>query len=311
MKTTVRTESRQREFGRPSHLVIAIVLAFVLSVAGCVTTDAVSKFATQSSQALAQGQPIFEDLEASCIRAHLAEQAIPANVKDLFDTNDATTAAAAPDCTDYAAVQPGLLATLKVLTDYFTALSQLASTGAASTGKNSSNDAGTAKTSNQTAKTTNLTTDALSAVASLSAFLGRVATSGYQEKHLVDDLKTTDNDVTIVANALSDIVKKRYEDHQLESEENDIQQANLTLLGKTDDSAVRALFRNQWREEVALIATKKAAADAFVKALDNIRDGHKALATETDNLKAKDFPALIQPYTDSLSNLIPALQKTL
>lgn len=304
-------ESLGPKFVRVSRAMTALVTTFLLLLPGCVTNDAVSKFAGQSSQALAQGQPIFEDLQASCIRQHLAEQAIPEDVNKLFDTTDVKIAAADPACLDYAAVQPGLLAALKVLTDYFNALSQLASTGTASSGKNSASDTSTAKSTNLTTKTTNFTAEVLSALTNLSAFLGQVATTAYREKELARDIRARDNDISIVTNALKQIVVERYENHQLVSEENSIQRADLDLLGKTSDPAIRALYRNQWRDAIAIITAKKSTADAFVKSLENIRDGHHALATHAGSLRAKDLPALIQPYTDSLSKLVPSLQKVL
>lgn len=304
MKTTVPAEPTSSNFVHARRIILHLALVFVLLVSGCVSTDAVSKFATQSSQALAQGQPIVEDLEASCIRQHLAEQDIPADLKKLFDPSAVKVAAADPACVDYAAVQPGLLALLKVMTDYFTALSQLASTGTASTGKSASTNA-------QTAKTSNSDSNVLSALTNISTFLGQVATNGYREKQLAHDIEARDPDVAIVISALKEVVQGRYEKHQLDSEQNSITQAYLGLLSKTSDPAIRALFRNQWQADVALIDAKRAAADAFVKALDTIQEGHNKLATNAGKINPKDLPALIQPYTDSLSNLAPSLQKVL
>ena len=209
----------QAAIGHRRRIVVAAVTALVLLASSCVTQDAVTSFASQSSQALAQGQPILKDIEDSCIRQHLVEQAVPDNVNEVFNAAAFQKAASDPACAAYASDQPGELAILKTLTDYFTAISELASTGTAS----AKGDAAGAKKSSAPPKV-------IDAVSQLATFLGKVAAGGYQAKHLSSDIKSTDESVATVVDALIEIVQKRYVENQLAAEERDITETYKDLL---------------------------------------------------------------------------------
>lgn len=279
-------------------IVIAALSAFALLASSCVTTDAVTKFASQSCTSLEQGQPILKDLEGSCIRQHLVEQAVPANINEVFNPEAFKMAAADPACAAYASVQPGELAILKTLTDYFNAISQLASTGTSS----AKGDAAGAKKSSAPPKV-------IDAVSQLATFLGKAAAGGYEAKHLNGDIRSSDESVATVVDALIEIVQKRYVDNQLVSEEHEITETYKDLLRTQGPSpATAALLRAQWEQQVTAIGDRKTTADAWVKALETIKEGHHKLAGEAGSLNAKEIPGIIQPYTDSLKSLAPLLK---
>jgi len=234
----------------------------------------------------------------------VAEAPVPADKFKLFDPNLRATAAADPACVGFAQDQPGELAILKVLTDYFGALSQLAATGTTATGKSTSSSAETAQ------KNPGETQDVLKAVSGLAGFLGKVASNGYRERALEKALRDQKDNVDAVIGALREIVQNRYENTELKTEQQVITRADGDLLGANDDTATKALLRAQWQNSMDLIDKKQAAADAFVKALDTMQQGYDALSN-TPSLKAKDVPSLVQPYTDSLSSLIPSIEKAL
>lgn len=282
----------------------AALAAFLLTATGCVDSEAVSKFATQAHDALILGQPVLEDLEASCIRSHMAQAPIPADRNQLFDANLRATAAADPACAAYAQAQPGELAILKVLTDYFGAVSQLAATGSSATGKDSSSTAAKAKASPSEAQNT------LAAVTSLAGFLGKVASNGYREHALEKAVRDQKDNVDTVIAALRDIVQDRYENSELAGEQREITRADELLLNASSDDATKALFRSQWQSSIDVIEKKRAAADAFAQALDKMQQGYDALCGAS-SLKAKDLPSLVQPYTDSIQSLIPSIEKAL
>lgn len=296
------TPHRRPAFGH--CLRAAAVLACLLPASGCVDLTAVSKFASQSSQALTEGQPVLEDIAASCIRAHLVAMPVPTDNRQLFDPGLQAQAAADPACAAYTSEQPGELALLKVLTDYFTALSQLAATGTASTGKSSSSSAKSAKDKSSEPE------NVLNAAGSLADFLGKIAAGGYRARQLEKDLKDRKDDVAAVVAGLKDIVQSRYEGNSLVREQQVVTATDSDLVGNSTDPALKALYRTQWQGAMDSIAQKRAAADAFVKALDTMQSGYEALCN-APNLKAKDVPGIIQPYTDSLSSLIPSIQKAL
>jgi hypothetical protein len=302
MNVAVRISRRVIARLYKSFIPTAVAAAFLVPASGCVDLTAASKFASQSSQALTQGQAVLEDIEASCVRAHVAELPVPEDKRQLFDPDLTSKATADPACVEYANLQPGELAVLKVLTDYFTALSELASTGTASAGKNASASAQTAKEKSHEPE------NVLKAVQSLADFLGKVASEGYRERELDKAVRDRKDDVAAVIGGLKEIVQ-RYEDTSLKLEEKAMTDAAFDLLGKNDDRAVKALYRTQWESAMALIAQKKAAANAFIQALDTIQQGYNSLTSTS--LKAKNLPGIIQPFTDSLGSLIPAIQKAL
>ena len=279
---------------------VAAVAAFVLLATSCVTGDAVTKFASQSSQSLSQGQPILKDIEGSCIRQHLAEQAVPSDVNQVLNPDAFKQAADDPACKAYAEVQPGELAILKTLTDYFNAISALASNGASGV----KGEADTTKL-----KKSGEADNVIKATSSLSVFLGKVATDSYQAKHLSNDIKSTDADVAVVVDALIEIVQQRYVGNQLVNEEHGITESYKDLLRQGPSPASSVLLRSQWEQEITAIGDRKSAADAWVKCLEQIKEGHHKLATEADKLNPQQAAALIQPYTDSLKSLLPTLQK--
>jgi hypothetical protein len=282
----------------------AVGVACLLPATGCVDSGAVSKFATQAHDALTLGQPVLEDLLQSCVRAHIAEAPVSGDTNKLFDPNFRATAAGDSECAALAQDQPGELATLKILTDFFGAVSQLAATGSSATGKNSSSDGETAK------KNPGETQNLIKAVDGLTGFLGKVASNGYRERALEKALRDQKENVDVVVAALKEIVQNRYENNALVRERQVITVADEKLLGQSSDDATRALFRSQWQNSMDLIDKNAAAADAFVKALDTMQQGYDALSN-TPKLKAKDVPSLVQPYTDSLSSLIPSIEKAL
>jgi hypothetical protein len=283
---------------------VTVFAACLLPATGCVDSGAVSKFATQAHDALTLGQPVLKDLLESCIRQHLAEQPVPADASKLFDPNLRATAAADPACAAFAQDQPGELAILKVLTDYFGAVSQLAATGTSATGKNSSSNGDAAS------KNPGETQNVLKAVSGLTEFLGKVASNGYRERALEKALRDQKDNVDAVIAALREIVRNRYENNALKMERQVITDADGDLLTPNDDNATKALLRTQWQHSMDLIDRKAAAADAFVKALDTMQQGYDALSN-APRLRAKDVPSMVQPYTDSLSSLIPSIEKAL
>jgi len=302
MRTTTWAYAGRGGRGPRIYRLGALFLVFLWLLPSCVTSDAVSKFAGESSQALGQGRSLFEDLKASCMRQQRAGLEIPRDKNGVFDLPAYKKAAAVKECRDFAAQQPGLLAALQVLTDYFAALSQLAATGTARAGKE-------AAANPQAAGTSGLAGDAVKALSKLSTFLGQFAAAGYREKHLTQDVKARDQDIQIVTDALVEVVKEKYE-RQLKREQEALRDQGLSVLEASNTPALRALLRDRWLEKVDGLESRKEKAEAFAQALHMVRDGHKKLA-EAPNLRAKDVAATLKQYTDELSALLPALQKAL
>ena len=140
----------------------------------------------------------MKDVEASCIRRQMTLGQAQYYGLDQPDSAAKTQADAAKNCEAFTSKTPDLLAASKAVTDYFSALSQLASAGKASAGKDGAGaDAKTAKT----AKTPESQT-LLKATSSIVDEVGKLAAEGYRAKHLEKDLTSVAPDVDAVLNAL-------------------------------------------------------------------------------------------------------------
>jgi hypothetical protein len=171
--------------------------------------------------------------------------------------------------------------------------------------------------------------------------LGKLATSGYQEKKLEQDLKNAQPHVARVLEALACVVSIDYKGSLPDSklnlkcgvstqdnwgvlkiEKNGLLARNKTYLEVWDkesglipgDPTIRVLFRDQWEARSRSIDAKDTAADAYIQALATIRDGDNKLAdqaSQSGGLKGTKLLQLLQPYTDDISQLVPLLQKVL
>jgi hypothetical protein len=288
--------------------VFLLLFASLLLLSSC-SLDAVAKFANQSSQALAQGPGILKDVEGSCIRRQMSLGQTPYYGLDQPDLAAKVQADAAKSCAVFTDETPDLLAASKALTDYFTAISQLASTGKTSAGNGSKPPAGTGKTpESQTL---------LKATGSIISVIGKMASEAYRAKHLDEDLKKVAPDVDAVLVALKTVGDDAYNGLLTTEQQAYERQFNLSLqdLGtpSPNDSPqlklVRVLAKDDESTQARLIAAKHAAAKAYGEAIDKILAGHKALLGHSGKLDAKDVPGLIQPYTDDLSKLVQSLSQ--
>jgi hypothetical protein len=292
--------------------VFAVLLLFgsLLLLSSC-SLDAVAKFANQSSQALAQGPAILKDIEASCIRRQLSQQ--PYYGLDQAELAAQAQANAATSCATFSNSTPALLVASKTLTDYFTAISQLASTGKTSAGKNADSDKQAASKAARTPESQTL----MKSAGSIIDVIGKLASEAYRDKHLQADLKKVAPDVDAVLKALKtagdDDYNRTLDSEQLTYERQfSVSLQDLGAPGAGDPPQVkliRILAKNNESSQAEIIAAKHAAAKAYGDAVDKIISGHDALLAHSGKLDAKDVPSLIQPYTDEVSKLVPLISK--
>lgn len=285
----------------------SLLLASLFSLSSCSLT-AVGEFANQSSQALAQGPAILKDVEASCIRRQMTLGQAQYYGLDQPDSAAKAQADAAKNCEAFTSKTPDLLAASKAVTDYFSALSQLASAGKSSAGKDSGGaDAKTAKTpESQTL---------LKATGNIVEAVGKLAAEGYRAKHLEKDLTSVAPDVDAVLKALKAVGDVDYNRLLINEQQAYEEQFNVPLqeLGApaAKDSPqlklLRVLAKDDESTQERLIAAKHAAANAYGDAIDKILAGHKALLAHQGKLDAKDVPGLVQPFTDDLSKIVQSL----
>ncbi len=293
---------------RRSHLCCGVLLLCFLLLLNACSFDAVGQFASQSSQALAQGPAILKDIEGSCVRKELSESSYFG--LDQPDQAAAATAKATAACAQFADETHSLLAASKALTDYFTAISELAAGGKTDAGKDASQDKATAS---KAAKTPHA--DAImKQVGGILDVLGKMATAGYRDKRLQADLKSVAPDVEAVLGALKMAGSDSYtrvliiEQRTYERRFNVLLQ-DLPSSGDAQVKLLRVLARDNLSEQARVIAAKEAAAKAYGEAIDKILAGYKTLVSQQGKLDAKDMVGVMQPYTSSLMKLSQSLMQ--
>jgi hypothetical protein len=272
----------------------AVVIGLALT--GCATTDEISKFASNASAALEQGQAVVKDWKQSCVREHLAEAP--------FDEFDSQQAQAEQACKSSIGVETDQLAISRVLEAYFTALSQLA--------------AGTASTAR--------VHDAPEALADATSpgpqykkildFVSRSFTKVYTQKKLAEDVKAADEAIGALTDAQAAVIQKEYS-KQLNSEQEALRQRYTSFLGhvkrtpelKSAEPVVTVLFQDHWDSDVKRLEAKRAAAAAFVEALHKVGDAHHALALKGDRFTAEEMRGLLGPYIADIQYALAMLRK--
>ncbi len=278
-----------------SSLCGAAAITCALLVLGCNPPDAVTKFSASAQTTLSSGLPVFEDFKQSCRRELEARQAVGSfEVPPSFAECDAIGARAI-----------GLEAASRVLSDYFDALNKLASFN---TGELNNNVGGLVTQVNSFAK---LQTEQQKAVTSIADFIVNLASSSYQRKHLADDIVKANPDVKIVLSALQASISEPglYLD-LLSREQQAITVRNKEFLAEHPASAQVILSLDErWRAETATLNAKRTSATTYVTALETLAKAHEDLAENANNIKATELAAVLTPYSDQLSSLIPVIKK--
>ena len=270
---------------------IVLILALLLS---CNTPDSIAKFCSSAAITLRTGDAFFDDMKASCIREERTRESFGA-----FTVSDPNPAA----CSDIGKQAAGLKAASKVISNYFSALNDLASFGTSKAGDDAKDLL--AKVSTQA----KLSAAPQAALASVAGFLTRVATSAYQQKQLADDIVKVHEDIRVSLDGLGDAVGVVYL-HQLQDEEKKTATRYSEFLLQHQGAAEMILvLDSRWQSDRASFAAKQTAALNYKAALDTLARGNDDLAAHAHGLKAKELPGLLSPYAAQLESLVPAIQK--
>ena len=278
---------------------IAILLAAACLVeSSCENASAVGQFASASAQALAQGPAVLSDLLDSCVREHTET-----DPREGF--NPPNTDAIGMECQEYGGQVAVLLNDSQALTAYFTAIAQVAAVGSSTAGPVA--PAVSAASVRDAPEGTGGSASPSQLAAPLLSFLDQLATSGYRSKHLDKDVKDQHDNVNNLLTALSRAVTSAYY-ARLRNEQDGIERffSRLTEGSNAPALPVRVLIRDRRDEHMSLIAARKRKAETYVAALQQIQAGNDKLKSAA-HIEAKDMPAVLQPYTSALGQLIPAL----
>jgi septal ring factor EnvC (AmiA/AmiB activator) len=185
------------------------------------------------------------------------------------------------------------------------------------------------------------------AIMGLAKVLSHIAAEGYRRKKLRDVIKETNSDIQAVTSALSTIVSHNYE-LQLENERvamqayyakltqqevrfNQLQasaaQATLNALqkrGEMSDPSLLEVLRNRsefpspavlddlktsYETKNAAINVKKKGAEAYVKILKNVGEGHQKLYDNADKLSSREVLSTALSYAKTIEALAGDFQK--
>jgi biopolymer transport protein ExbD len=319
------------KLSRPLPLLMGLALFMTLLETQCVVTNDVSKFASQSSDALTQGQSVLDDIHGSCVRGYMATRDITESLNEnlQFNTQADEAANIAQKCKIFADDQRGLEALSNVLKLYFTTISQLASAGTSTdTAKKNASEAsnqGNTATSSKPSSVKNVD-EVVNSASAVANILTNLFVRAYGQKKLAQALEHAHPHVVRVLDALSDVTQTQYlgtKEHEakLQNERKLLELQIETELNYWKNNkneqlvslapSIEVLYRDQWDRQIAIIAAKQAAAQAYIKALEQIKEGHSKLAAQASKaggFSAKQILALLQPYIQNLSELIPKIK---
>jgi len=277
----------------------AVVLVLVLALlASCNAPGTVAKFCSSAVATLKAGDALFDDMQASCIRE--AQTFEPFGTFPVSDPNPTA-------CDNVGKQAEGVKAASKILSDYFTALNDLASFGTTKVG----DDARDLLTKASTAA--KLGAAPQKALSSVAGFLTRTAASGYQQKMLAEDIVKVHEDVKIVLDGLGEAVGVAYL-QQLRDEElktaaryKEFKQMAEQQHQWTADATL--VLDSRWQADRATFAAKQKAALTYKAALETLARGNDDLAAHARSIKANELSGLLSPYVAQLESLVPAIQR--
>lgn len=262
---------------------IAVLLVLAIGESACDTPASAAKFCASAVAALQPGPLLLDDIKASCIRELETQQDF-----GKFPIADPS----APECDAQGKQVEGLKAASRLLTEYFTALDNLASFDTAKPAEDVNALAGKAAMQKS--------------AGAIAGFLTRVASSGYRQRHLTNDLVSVRADVQVVMEGLSEAVGSVYlRELNAEAQKTSARYREYVLMHP--DAALSLDAR--WQTDRAAFDAKRKAIQCYQEALAAAIKGNGELAAHAHDLKAKDLSALLTSYSSELDNLAPVIRR--
>jgi len=282
-----------------------VLAAFVVSLAGCASPQAIGGFADAAEKALVGGPPLFDDLHDSCVRRNSARPGTP--ILPLFVPPGSKLAPpgdppAIAACARFATESQGLTKISDVLTAYFRAMQQLAAFNTS-----------TVSTANEAAASNAATIAGLNiseilSVSKLSGLVTRVFTASYQRGHLLEYARSADPQVAEVTQAFDRVMANYLV--LLNEEQQSMTVRYQTVADRNQNEAVLLLLNRAYSNDLSDIQRHRTAADAYRSALQQIRAGHHEIVQTAPHLSDRQLNLALEPYTSKLKGLLTALQKT-
>lgn len=298
----------------------------------CASADAVATFAAASTKSLNESRPIFNDFPDSYARRFCDQAELTRNFADLTSIRACVPPAQTANLEALEQEAHGLLVVSQALTDYFTAIQQLASFGTATPAGDKDKDksdqpasgpSATAATQSdnpsaasekktravESAKSAKFTPDEASAIGELAQLAVRAASRGYVRHHLAPDLNAADPHIQTVTAALQRVTATDYSDDLLAKERQALHERYRDAARNEPSAAVTLLLYADWSLEVHKLDDRQDASKAYSLALQTIREGHHKLASEPSRLTTKSLASELELYTSDLQSLGSKIQK--
>ena len=285
-----------------SSLVLAALLTTSFLVLSCAPPQAIATFAGDAGKTFDGGIPLFADIHDSCLRRHTAAASISPNF--LPAALQAANSAAPPEIPQCAVFVPQveqLTKASKVMSAYFLAMQQIASFN--TTGMNGQAE----QTASNIGAVSGLNLTQVDSVSKLAHVLTQALTEHYRQADLVKLLSQADPSIASVTEAFADIASKDYDG--LLREERQTLASQYQAVADVKAPATIFLLNRAYADDINQLDTRKAAAEAYVEALRQIREGHHELTKSAKSLKTKKLTAALQTYTQKIEALLPVLAR--
>ena len=280
--------------GRTRHCSKGLVLGS-LAFTACLPPSEVGRFAKSASEATAEFPAVAREMYASCIRFEGYKEQ---RTTGWYDNQSRLLACASRDT-----AVAGVLAANKVLSAYFSALAELADDRLVSADRDIGGLAVIVKKSG-------LDDAQVDAVAELTKYLASAAIDTYRRGKIGDAVASQNGNVVLVTTGLRTIISRDY--RQILNIEaraaNDFYRAAVTENREREPLAAILVLKDR-DERATELRNKTEAIDAYVRALDAVRDGHQKLYDHRSKLRAKILAAELRDQAEELERISRQLEK--
>jgi hypothetical protein len=273
-----------------------IILGIMGIASGCVRTGGVGSYARAAGETAAEFPALAEEMTASCVRLEGYREAREG--KGWSDAADLEKR-----CADRGRAVRRAVTVDGVLAGYFAALGALAESRVVKY------DASIDDLADALEDDARLDGTKVRAVSDLAKFTASVATDGYRHLTLTRAIEDQNANVGVVIDALTDIVGKDYANIlDLEVAGMDAFYRSALVEGAAREPLAAILVRDRRDERAAELRKKRAALDAYVKALATMKKGHQRLYDSRRDLDARRVASELADYAAQLEKLVSALK---
>jgi hypothetical protein len=297
----LRATFRRKGAGASLTLLSIVLLysALLLHGPGCADPSAVGRFASVGKAADESFSSLAKDFTDSCLRGE--RYRLLGEWQSDIGTLEAE---AARSCKKHARAAKRVNGAHRVLIRYLSALGELAGGDLVSYDDSIGELAGSLEDADM------LGDEGVDAVTKVCAVLMDAAAGKWRRRELGSAIERANADVRALAEALRGVVEEDYA--RILDDESEA--ARKFYLGKlrehgNEEPLASVLVYAKWEEEEAVIEGKRKAAEAYVKVLDKIIEGHQDLYDRRDKLDSKETRKLVLKHVTAIEDLLSEVQQ--